>query len=685
MARALIITLLFSTGCFVAPRETPIGGQTGGGGGSSSAGGGGVNPAGGGSGGGGGGLGGGSAGGSPDGGLVPLACVPGTWCWVSPTPQGQPLHAVLALSATEAWAVGDHGAMQRLRNGVWTAFTPVTDFSLERLWGSGPNDVWAVGRKPSGTSTSVYQLLHFDGATWAVVPHGAVPNVSELTGAGGEVWLLTYANTTTVAPVLQRWNGSAFVAAPALPAGAEPKSLCVRSATEVWVTASESQSSWPTVLYSWNGASWSVVHRVPAGSSRRFNSRVACPADGVAVAQVFEFDTGSYSTLETRNGAVTFVPLTQYSNLLRTPGGEAYSVSGRLVSKWTPTGWQLRFMLADDESVFSVEFDFAGDTGWLARGNPTLSAWNGSGFVPAQSSLGTLQAFAAPVGVNPQDPTAVFGDGTWGRRSGNAWTFAATPALSTGSPLHVSRAFSLPSGDAWLAGNALAKYDSVAQTVTVAVTPASGFFDAIDGSDATTLWAVGDDSKVLRFDGQQWVAPSVPLPTVVDGLTLTDVTFTAVDVASANDVVLLGNDPAGGRFVSIFYRWNGSAWSTTMSSGTTLSLFARDTLGDFYVVDGDTVKRRAPGATTWTTLGPVSGSVSRMTVFGPNEVELVVRTSTGLSVWEWDSDQQRFTLNERELSFAGAMDIVRGALKNGRPTYWGAGGFGAVLRYEPAN
>ena len=47
--------------------------------------------------------------------------------------------------------------------------------------------------------------------------------------------------------------------------------------------------------------------------------------------------------------------------------------------------------------------------------------------------------------------------------------------------------------------------------------------------------------------------------------------------------------------------------------------------------------------------------------------------------------QQRFTLNERELGFDGAMDVVRGALKNGRSTYWGAGGFGALLRYEPAN
>src|SRR5688572_1967528 len=109
MARTLPLTLLLLTGCFVAPRETPIGNHAGGG---TNATGGGAGSAGGGAGGGsGGGLGGGGNGGgavaSTDGGLVPLTCVPGTWCWVSPVPQGQPLHAVLALSPTEAWATGE--------------------------------------------------------------------------------------------------------------------------------------------------------------------------------------------------------------------------------------------------------------------------------------------------------------------------------------------------------------------------------------------------------------------------------------------------------------------------------------------------------------------------------------------------------------------------------------------------
>ena len=672
MSRTLVFTLLL-TACFVPPVERPAAGggtaMPGGGQGGGAAGGGGA--------------GGGAAGGGVDpvdAGLLELTCAPGTWCWQSPAPQGQPLHAVFVVSPTEAWAVGDFGATLRLSNGVWTAFTPVTDFSLDRLWGSGPNDVWAIGRKRDFPGSNARgQLLRFDGARWAVVPHGAQPNVVDVTGsaAGGEVWLLTSDNTTLVTPLLQRWNGSAFVPAPALPQGTVPRSLCVRSANEVWVIAADPQNSHPLSLYGWNGAAWSLVHRHTPGSSRRFDSAIACPADGVAVAQTFEFDTGTYSTLVVRDGQVSSMPAPGYGQQVRTPHGEVYRVNGSAVAKWNGAGFVPHFTLAQGESVYSVDFDFLGNAGWLARGRPTLSSWSGSGFVPAGSTQGTVHAF---VGAAAQDPVAVFGDGTWAHRSGASWVFEATPSLPGGAALRVSRAFTLPGGDAWLAGNGLARYDAAAQTVTPVATPGAVELTDLDGSDATTLWAVGEGATVLRFDGQQWVTPAVPLPAMVNGVNLSSLAFSAVDVRAANDVVLLGNDPAGGAFISVFFRWDGVAWSTTSSFGSTLTLFDRDTQGNCYVVDGGRVKKRAPGATEWTELGAVNGWPARLKVNGPDEVEVVLRTADGIGLYRWEPGQQRFVAQGAELGFAGAHDVVRGAAG----AYWAAGDFGAVLRWEPA-
>lgn len=599
----------------------------------------------------------------------------GSWCWHHPSPQGQPLNTVFAVSQTEAWALGDRGATVHLENGTWTALTPFTDLSLSRAWGTGATDIWAIGAKTRNQRPlDADELFHFDGSRWRPVAHGSLPRIVDVTGGpSGEVWLLTASDSSTVSPVLHRWNGTAFVASPALPAGLRATSVCVRSVNEVWVTVNDERNSWPFALYRWNGTTWSLVHQLAAGSSRRFDSPVMCPADGVAVAQVFEFNTATYSFLETSGAQVVFNPAPRSGVLRRSAHGEVFSVVGLRASQWTPTGWQPRFTLAPDESVYSVAFDFIGNTGWLAKETPLLSSWNGNEFVAPENATGTLHTFVTP---GPgQDPNAVFGDGTWGRRAGDSWFFASTPMLSTGRRLNVSRAFSLPGGDAWLVGNAIAKYDAASQTITPVLT---GEFTAIDGADESTLWAVGGN-QVRRFDGQQWVAPSVPLPDA-ERLRPGNMTFTAVDVRSASDVMLLGNDIAGGSFASINYHWNGVAWSSVVSFGTTLSVLDRDSAGDLYTVDGSTLKKRAPSETTWATVGELSGSINQLRVGGPGQVEVVLRSQTGVGLHRWDPAQARFTLVAPEAPLENTMDLIQGS----RAT-WAVGAFGALLTYEPPN
>lgn len=610
-------------------------------------------------------------------GLEPLTCTAGAWCWQHPTPQGQPLNTVFAVSSTEAWALGDHGATVHFVNGVWTAVKPITDLSLSRAWGTDGTNIWAVGQKVVRSQIAESALVHFDGTRWSTVPHGALPAIVDVTGsASGELWLLTAGTSTTIKPVLQRWNGTAFVETTPLPAGLEAKSVCVRSANEVWVTVADDRNSWPFALYRWNGTTWSLVHRLPAGSSRRFDSRVMCPADGIAVAQVFEFDSGKYAFLEARGDRVSFGAAPRGGALLRSAHGEVFSFDFRAASQWTATGWQPRFTLAADESMFSVAFDFIGGAGWLAKGSPTLSSWSGSAFTPSTSPVGTLRAFVSPGAA--QDPVAVFGDGSWGRRSTAGWVFSATPTLSTGQPLRVAQAFSLPGGDAWLVGNAIAKYDATAQTLTPVLTPMTGGFTAIDGTDEATMWVVAD-RQVLRFDGRQWVAPTVPLPEI-DGVRPGGVTFVAVEVRSATDVVLLGIE-GGDLNTSVIYQWDGTAWSGTSSFGSGFAALERDSAGQLYIVDGDLVKKRAPGAREWTTMGRVSGSVLRLRVDATDHLEAVLRSDKGLGLSRWNATEARFVLEAPEVPLEGATDLMRGS---GGAT-WALGSFGAVLRYEPPN
>jgi hypothetical protein len=629
--------------------------------------------------------GGAGGGGSTDAGagLTPLTCRPGGWCWQHPSPQGQPLNSVFAVSATEAWAVGDRGAVLRLENGTWTAMEPVTNASLSDLAGSGPNDVWAIGTEGAGTLAEPYvnQLLRFDGARWAVVPHGNLPRVFDVvTGPSGETWALTGADTITIPSTLLRWNGTALVPAPALPPALEPRSVCVRSANEVWVTTSDARNSDPFALYRYDGTGWTLVQSL---ASSRFNSLVGCPADGVAVVQVFDSDSGTYSFLEARSGAVTFLPAPDFGELVRTPRGDVYSVVNQVASQWTPAGFTPRFTLAPDESIYALKFDFVGGAGWMVKGTPAVSTWNGSTFIAPAVQV-PLRAFVSPPGPTPSDPVAAFGAGTWARRSGTSWTFAPTPTLPTGERLHVTRAFSV-AGGAWLVGTALARYDDATQTVTPVVTlPSGSELFAIDGSDDSTVWAVGSDARVLRYDGAQWAPPVVPPPALVGGQNFPNRQFVGVDVRSANDVLIMATDFAAGAFATLFYLWDGTSWTSSASFGTTLKLLGRDTAGHVYVAEGSAVKKRAPGATAWTALGTVTGDVMRGRVRGVDDVELVVEENNDLGLSRWNTAQQRFTLASPWLRFPGALDLVPGATTGGgQETFWALGHFGAVLRYAP--
>ena len=107
-----------------------------------------------------------------------------------------PLWGVFAVSADEAWAVGgeavDDGnppdpVLARYQNGAWSRVDlPAVDRdfrALFKVWGSGPNDVYAVGSKGV--------ILHWDGAAWAQQGSGTGEDLISVfglgSGVGGEV------------------------------------------------------------------------------------------------------------------------------------------------------------------------------------------------------------------------------------------------------------------------------------------------------------------------------------------------------------------------------------------------------------------------------------------------------------------------------------------------------------------
>ncbi len=88
------------------------------------------------------------------------------------------LRSVWALSATDAFAVGDNGTILRWDGTTWTTMSSAGDAwagrRLDGVWGSSPTNVFAVGEL--GT------LVRYDGTRWSEQPFDAVSDLAAVWG-----------------------------------------------------------------------------------------------------------------------------------------------------------------------------------------------------------------------------------------------------------------------------------------------------------------------------------------------------------------------------------------------------------------------------------------------------------------------------------------------------------------------
>jgi hypothetical protein len=208
----------------------------------------------------------------------PAACV---WAAV-PTPDPHPLlynrfDSVTAVSAREAWAVGDYftgheggpsGAfIEHWDGNRWHIVgAPIPHHAI--LWSvsaSGPRDVWAVG----GTL-----IEHWDGNRWRLVTlpshhRGSLFAVAARTPH--DAWAVgTHNRGSASETLIRRWNGAQWsvVPSPNPPGGsgrgpyAILRSVAVISATDVWA-AGYSGTRQPavsrTLIEHWDGRRWTIV------------------------------------------------------------------------------------------------------------------------------------------------------------------------------------------------------------------------------------------------------------------------------------------------------------------------------------------------------------------------------------------------------------------------------------------
>ncbi len=94
-----------------------------------------------------------------------------------------------ASSDAGAADIGASDAAQSCLEGVgggWCDTTlPVYGVSIQSIWGSAADDVWAVGpTRTSGNSDAGGTILHWDGSSWSATSTGTYPDLFGLSGTG---------------------------------------------------------------------------------------------------------------------------------------------------------------------------------------------------------------------------------------------------------------------------------------------------------------------------------------------------------------------------------------------------------------------------------------------------------------------------------------------------------------------
>ena len=96
------------------------------------------------------------------------------------------LYGIWGSGPNDIWAVGKAGTIMHgtAVNTTWqwqTIHSDATSVDLYGIWGSGPNDIWVVGQKGV--------ILHGDGAGWASVASDVTTSLNAVWGIGAtDVW-----------------------------------------------------------------------------------------------------------------------------------------------------------------------------------------------------------------------------------------------------------------------------------------------------------------------------------------------------------------------------------------------------------------------------------------------------------------------------------------------------------------
>jgi hypothetical protein len=184
------------------------------------------------------------------------------------------LHGVAAVSTSDVWAVGSdtgasgHSLIERWNGSAWSAVAgPAAEpagAELKSIAAISANNIWAVGDFNAGGG---FQTLieHFNGSTWQVMPGAPIlltghDFLSGVAGSGpNDVWAVGRTFRHPV-PIIEHFDGKNWSQFTQSVSGynSSLNSVSVVNATDAWAVGTQNLSD--TVTEHWDGKAWTLVH-----------------------------------------------------------------------------------------------------------------------------------------------------------------------------------------------------------------------------------------------------------------------------------------------------------------------------------------------------------------------------------------------------------------------------------------
>jgi len=213
------------------------------------------------------------------------------WSVVASGPPGV-LNGIWGTSPNDAWAVGLEivdpaydGVVMHWNGSAWStasAGTPGT--SLYRGWSASPDDTWTVGVDGAGGF-----ILRRDGGSWTRVSSGWWPNDAWGSSAR-DIWAVGY-------QAIRHWDGTAWLAVP-FPGDSDLRAVHGIATNEIWAVGSGG-----TALR-WNGVAWT---RTETGTNATFRGVWGSASDDVWAVGTCSLVAGTTNICDAQSSNATIV------------------------------------------------------------------------------------------------------------------------------------------------------------------------------------------------------------------------------------------------------------------------------------------------------------------------------------------------------------------------------------------